>query len=140
MHSSHTTHETAYSGDPNIRTSPVSARWAHGVWRGSDRIWRYERRASGFASARPWASGRLPTRCRCSSLAAANGVSAFCAAYDEPRIAPRDVLEAASAKLRELVDFIEREAAAGDAAQQVVLARGDVALYERDIAYIQRLP
>jgi len=29
MHSPHTTSKTAYSGDPNIRTSPVSARWAH---------------------------------------------------------------------------------------------------------------
>jgi aminoglycoside phosphotransferase (APT) family kinase protein len=66
--------------------------------------------------------------------------AAFCAAYDKPRIAPREVLDAAAAKLRELVDFIEREAAAGDRAQQAVLARGDVALYERDIAYIQRLP
>ena len=66
-------------------------------------------------------------------------LATFCAAYDEPRIAPRDVLDAAAAKLRELADFIEREAAAGDRAQQAVLARGDVALYERDIAYIQRL-
>ena len=67
-------------------------------------------------------------------------LAAFCAGYDEPRIAPRDVLDAAAAKLRELVDFIEREAAAGDPAQQAVLTRGDVALYQRDIAYIQRLP
>jgi hypothetical protein len=29
MHSSHTNHETAYSGDPNSHTSPVSATWAH---------------------------------------------------------------------------------------------------------------
>jgi hypothetical protein len=27
MHSSHTNHETAYSGDPNSPTSPVSATW-----------------------------------------------------------------------------------------------------------------
>jgi len=27
MHGSHTTHETAYSGDLYIHTSPVSARW-----------------------------------------------------------------------------------------------------------------
>jgi hypothetical protein len=31
MHSTHTTRQTAYSGDPNIRMSPVSARWAHGT-------------------------------------------------------------------------------------------------------------
>jgi hypothetical protein len=66
-------------------------------------------------------------------------LSAFCAAYDEPRIAAHEVLEAAVANLRELVEFIEREAAAGDRAQQAVLDRGDVALYERDIAYIERL-
>ncbi len=58
----------------------------------------------------------------------------FCVAYDGPR--PSEVLEAAAAKLRELVAFIVREAAAGDAAQRAVLARGDVAIYERDIAYL----
>jgi hypothetical protein len=45
----------------------------------------------------------------------------------------------AVAKLRELVAFIEREAAAGDPAQQAVQARGDVAIYERDAAYAERL-
>lgn len=63
---------------------------------------------------------------------------AFCAAYDHPHIQPAGVLAAAAAKLRELVAFIEREAAAGDPAQRVVLARGDVAVYERDIAYLER--
>ena len=47
---------------------------------------------------------------------------------------------AAVAKLRELVAFIAREAAAGDPAQQAVLARGDVAIYERDIAYLEQSP
>jgi hypothetical protein len=27
MHSTHTTRQTAYSGDPNIRMSPVTATW-----------------------------------------------------------------------------------------------------------------
>jgi hypothetical protein len=43
-------------------------------------------------------------------------------------------------KLCELVDFIQRQVAAGDPAQQAVFARVDVALYERDTAYSQRLP
>lgn len=66
-------------------------------------------------------------------------LGAFCAAYGDARIQPPQVLEAAVATLRELVEFIEREAAAGDPAQQAVLARGDVTIYERDIAYIERL-
>jgi hypothetical protein len=66
-------------------------------------------------------------------------LAVFCGAYGGPRIEPSDVLEAAAAKLRELVAFIEREAAAGDAAQQAVLARGDVRIYERDIAHIDQL-
>jgi hypothetical protein len=66
-------------------------------------------------------------------------LGAFCAAYDDQRIRPSDVLDAAAAKLRELVAFIEREAAAGDPAQQAVLARGDVDIYRRDIAHIERL-
>jgi hypothetical protein len=41
------------------------------------------------------------------------------------------------ARLRALVDFIVRNAAAGDAAQQAVLARGDVVIYERDSAYLE---
>ncbi len=66
-------------------------------------------------------------------------LSAFCAAYDDPRIGPAEVLAAALGGLRELVEFIETSAAAGDAAQQAVLARGDVEIYERDIAYLERL-
>jgi len=54
-------------------------------------------------------------------------------------VEPSDVLVTAAATLRELVAFIEREAAAGDPAQQAVLARGDVLIYERDIAHIERL-
>jgi Ser/Thr protein kinase RdoA (MazF antagonist) len=66
-------------------------------------------------------------------------LAAFCAAYDHPQIDPSHVLAAAAAKLRELVAFIEREAAAGDPAQQAVLARGDVEIYRRDIAHIEHL-
>jgi hypothetical protein len=66
-------------------------------------------------------------------------LAAFCAAYGAGEIAVRDVLESAAAKLRELVDFIERRAQAGDAAQQAVLARGDVLIYRRDITHIERL-
>jgi aminoglycoside phosphotransferase (APT) family kinase protein len=71
--------------------------------------------------------------------AQARRLAAFCAAYGDPAIEPADVLESAAAKLRELVAFIEREAAAGDAAQQAVLARGDVLIYRRDIAHIEQL-
>jgi Phosphotransferase enzyme family len=71
--------------------------------------------------------------------AQAQRLAAFCAAYGDSRIAPSDVLEAAAAKLRELVAFIEREAAAGDAAQQAVLARGDVLIYQRDVAHLEQL-
>jgi hypothetical protein len=35
------------------------------------------------------------------------------------------------------VAFIQREAAAGDPAQTAVLERGDVDIYERDIAYVE---
>ena len=66
-------------------------------------------------------------------------MAAFCAAYGDPGIAPSDVLESAAAKLRELVAFIEREATAGDAAQQAVLARGDGLIYQRDIAHLKFL-
>src|SRR5689334_1922760 len=72
--------------------------------------------------------------------AQARRLAAFCAAYGDPAIGPSDVLRAAAAKLRELVAFIERRAAAGDAAQQAVLDRGDVRIYRRDIAYIERAP
>jgi Phosphotransferase enzyme family len=61
----------------------------------------------------------------------------FCDAYGDPRIAPADVVRAALGTLRELVAFIVDSAAAGDPAQTAVLERGDVAIYERDIAYIE---
>jgi len=61
----------------------------------------------------------------------------FCTAYGDDRITPTDVATAAIAKLRELVAFIVSSAAAGDAAQQAVLERGDTAIYEADIAYLE---
>jgi len=54
-------------------------------------------------------------------------------------VGPSGVLDSAAAKLRELVAFIERRAAAGDASQRAVLARGDVGIYRRDIAHIEKL-
>ena len=69
----------------------------------------------------------------------AQRLAAFCAAYADPDIKPSDVLHNGAANLRELVAFIEREAAAGDPAQQAVLARGDVLIYQRDIAHIEQL-
>jgi Phosphotransferase enzyme family len=68
----------------------------------------------------------------------ARRLAAFCAAYGDPRIRPGDVVEAAIAKLRELVAFIVDSAAAGDPAQRAVLARGDVEIYERDLAHMDR--
>jgi hypothetical protein len=62
----------------------------------------------------------------------------FCSAYGEPAIRSRDVVRSAAAKLRELVAFIVDGAAAGDPAQQAVLARGDTVIYERDVAYLER--
>jgi hypothetical protein len=61
----------------------------------------------------------------------------FCDAYGDPRIAPADVVQSALGTLRELVAFIVDSAAAGDPAQTAVLERGDVEIYERDIAYIE---
>jgi hypothetical protein len=61
----------------------------------------------------------------------------FCSAYGQPAIGPGDVVHSAAAKLRELVAFIVSGAAAGDPAQQAVLARGDTLIYERDIAYLE---
>jgi Ser/Thr protein kinase RdoA (MazF antagonist) len=61
-------------------------------------------------------------------------LTAFCSAYGGQD--PDEVAGLAAAKLRELVAFIEREAAGGDPAQRAVLERGDVAIYERDIAYL----
>ena len=62
----------------------------------------------------------------------------FCRAYGMPGIAPADVVDSAADKLRELVTFIVHSAAAGDPAQQAVLARGDTAIYERDLAHLDR--
>jgi len=69
----------------------------------------------------------------------AGRLAAFVAAYGEPRIDARGVLPVVVDKLQELVAFIRREAAAGNGAQQAVLSRGDAAIYERDIAHIERL-
>jgi phosphotransferase family enzyme len=68
----------------------------------------------------------------------ARRLRAFCAAYGDPRIAPGDVVAAAMPRLRELVAFIVDSAAAGDPTQRAVLARGDVAIYERDVAHLER--
>jgi Phosphotransferase enzyme family len=68
----------------------------------------------------------------------ARRLEAFCSAYNDPRITPPDVVDTAIAKLRELVAFIERQAAAGDSAQQAVLARGDVDIYRRDVEHLER--
>jgi len=54
-------------------------------------------------------------------------------------VGPSRVLDSAAAKLPELVAFIERQAAAGDASQRAVLARGHVGIYRRDIAHIEQL-
>lgn len=64
-------------------------------------------------------------------------LSVFTAAYSDARVTPADVTAAATANLRELVDFIVTSAEAGDAAQQIVLGRGDTVIYERDIAYLE---
>jgi aminoglycoside phosphotransferase (APT) family kinase protein len=68
----------------------------------------------------------------------ARRLGAFCAAYGDPGIEPARVVRAAAAKLRELVAFIERGAATGEPAQRAMQARGDVAIYERDAAYLDR--
>ena len=68
----------------------------------------------------------------------ARRLALFCAAYGDGVLRPTDVLDVARAKLRELVAFIVDSAAAGDPAQQAVLARGDTEIYERDLAYLDR--
>jgi Ser/Thr protein kinase RdoA (MazF antagonist) len=68
----------------------------------------------------------------------ARRLEAFCAAYDHPAVTPAAAVTAAADKLRELVAFIERGAAAGEPAQRAMRERGDVAVYERDIAYLGR--
>jgi hypothetical protein len=66
----------------------------------------------------------------------ARRLARFCDAYGTG-IEPQAVAETAVAILRNLVAFIRREAAAGDPAQTAVLERGDVGIYERDIAYVE---
>ena len=62
----------------------------------------------------------------------------LCHAYGSPRIRPGDVVDAAVARLGELVAFIVDAAAAGDSAQRRVLERGDTVIYQRDIAYLRQ--
>jgi hypothetical protein len=66
-------------------------------------------------------------------------LTSFCLSYGDDRITPADVVAAAVGKLTEMVDYIRRQAAAGDPAQQRVLERGDVNLYKRDLDYLARL-
>jgi hypothetical protein len=68
----------------------------------------------------------------------ARRLSRLCDSYSTRCIRPADVLDAAIARLGELVGFIVHAAAAGDPAQQRVLDRGDTVIYQRDAAYIQR--
>jgi Ser/Thr protein kinase RdoA (MazF antagonist) len=68
----------------------------------------------------------------------ARRLAAFCEAYGDPRIRPAAVVRAAAGRLRELVAFVEGGAAAGDPAQLAMRERGDVAIYERDVAYLDR--
>jgi aminoglycoside phosphotransferase (APT) family kinase protein len=68
----------------------------------------------------------------------ARRLAEFCSSYRSARIGPREVLATAPSRLRELVAFIVDAAAAGDTAQQAVLERGDTAIYERDVAYLER--
>src|SRR3954447_4905401 len=62
----------------------------------------------------------------------------LCSVYAEPRIAPRDVIDAAVGTLRDLVAFIVRAAVAGGPAQGAGLDRGDTTIYERALAYLER--
>jgi aminoglycoside phosphotransferase (APT) family kinase protein len=68
----------------------------------------------------------------------ARRVACFCDAYGDGLLAPAAVVEAAVARLEELVDFIVRSAAAGDPAQRAVLERGDVELYRADLDHVAR--
>ncbi|ASO20605.1 hypothetical protein FHR81_004717 [Actinoalloteichus hoggarensis] len=60
----------------------------------------------------------------------------FVESYGDDGITAADVLAMAVPRLRELVEFIVERARAGDPAQRRVLDRGDVAVYEQDIAYL----
>jgi hypothetical protein len=68
----------------------------------------------------------------------ARRLRAFCAAYGADALAPAAVVDAAIGKLREMIAFIVGAAAGGDPAQRAVLARGDVAIYERDAVHLER--
>jgi Ser/Thr protein kinase RdoA (MazF antagonist) len=58
----------------------------------------------------------------------------FCAAYGLP--AGPALLEALDDRLTALIAFIERRAAAGDAAFAAHVAAGDLSLYRDDLAYL----
>ena len=47
------------------------------------------------------------------------------------------MIDTAIARLGDLNAFMHREAAAGNAAQQVIIDRGRGAIYERDMAYLE---
>jgi Ser/Thr protein kinase RdoA (MazF antagonist) len=66
-------------------------------------------------------------------------LAAFCGAYGHPQVESVGVLAAAVRKLEGLVNFIQLQAARGDPAQRHVLERGDVLIYERDMAHIKQL-
>jgi hypothetical protein len=68
----------------------------------------------------------------------ARRLALLCESYGSPWIRPGHVVDAAIARLGELVAFIVDAAAAGDPAQQLVLDRGDTVIYERDIGYLQQ--
>jgi hypothetical protein len=68
----------------------------------------------------------------------ARRLAEFCSSYRSACIGPCAVVATMPTRLRELVAFIVEAAAAGDAAQQAVLERGDTAIYERDVAYLER--
>jgi hypothetical protein len=61
----------------------------------------------------------------------------LCQAYGAPSIRPAEVVDAAVARLEELVAFIVDAAEAGDPAQQLVSDRGDPVIYRRDLAYLR---
>jgi hypothetical protein len=68
----------------------------------------------------------------------ARRLACLCAVYNSAAIGPRDVLDTAAKRLRDLHAFMHREAAAGNAAQQAIIDRGRGAIYERDVAYLER--
>jgi hypothetical protein len=99
------------------------------------RVWDLAYAAYRFAPLTDPANPDAPYR---GAAEQARRLARLCGAYGTPWIRPADVLDAAVARLGELVDFIVDAAAAGDPAQQRVLDRGDTIIYQRDAAYIQR--